>query len=150
MFASGMPAISKMGSGQRHWSSGHAKVRENKCPLVQHSSARAPALRQVNHCAYNMNEKVGETSRSRQTAFPFTRTLTADYIVKYANKLWDEVSIPMSLKQTSSKSTAMRINNVRFWLERGFLFFRSRENQLAHLRRVPIHTHTARIRVRRP
>jgi DNA polymerase eta len=54
---------------------------------------------------------VGEAVRSRQIAFPFTRQLSADYITKYANKLWDEVSEPM-MRQANSKSSAMRINNV--------------------------------------
>ena len=54
---------------------------------------------------------VGEAVRSRQTAFPFTRQLSADYITKYANRLWDEVSEPM-MRQVNSKSSAMRINNV--------------------------------------
>lgn len=51
-----------------------------------------------------------EPSRSRQIPFPFTRHLSTEYIVKYARKLWDEATQPMS------KGT-MKLNNVRwFWL----------------------------------
>lgn len=52
-----------------------------------------------------------ETGRSRQTAFPFTRNLTIDYIAKYAFRLWDEVSEPMT-RPTKSKSAALSFNNV--------------------------------------
>lgn len=46
-----------------------------------------------------------EASRSRQTAFPFTRNLTAEYIIKYARKLWDEATQPMNKGN-------MKLNNV--------------------------------------
>lgn len=56
-----------------------------------------------------------ETGRSRQTAFPFTRNLTIDYIAKYAFRLWDEVSEPMT-RPSKSKSAVLSFNNVRFFL----------------------------------
>ncbi|WVR07577.1 hypothetical protein IAU60_004619 [Kwoniella sp. DSM 27419] len=46
-----------------------------------------------------------EPSRSRQTPFPFTRNLSAEYIVRYARKLWDEATQPM-------KSGNMKLNNI--------------------------------------
>ncbi|GHJ89241.1 hypothetical protein NliqN6_5643 [Naganishia liquefaciens] len=51
-----------------------------------------------------------KTSRSRQTNFPFTRHLSTEYIAKYANKLWDEVTEPMT-RSTNGKS-AMRVDNL--------------------------------------
>lgn len=48
----------------------------------------------------------GEGSRSRQTPFPFTRHLSTEYIVKYAKKLWDEVTQPMQ------NGAGMKLNNM--------------------------------------
>ena len=48
----------------------------------------------------------GEASRSRQTPFPFTRHLSTEYIVKYAKKLWDEVTQPMK------NGAGMKLNNA--------------------------------------
>lgn len=48
-----------------------------------------------------------EAGRSRQIPFPFTRTLSTEYIVKHAKKLWDEVCQPMRT------GTSMKLNNVR-------------------------------------
>ncbi|KAJ9118690.1 hypothetical protein QFC22_003910 [Naganishia vaughanmartiniae] len=50
-----------------------------------------------------------ESQRSRQTTFPFTKDLSADYITKYANKLWDEVADSMG---RASSSKPMKINNL--------------------------------------
>lgn len=44
------------------------------------------------------------TSRHRQMTFPFTRNLSTDYIAKYANKLWDEVTEPTN--------RSLKVNNV--------------------------------------
>lgn len=46
-----------------------------------------------------------DPSRSRQIPFPFTKTLTTEYIVKYAAKLWAEATQPMSKGN-------MKLNNV--------------------------------------
>ncbi|ORX38540.1 hypothetical protein BD324DRAFT_621278 [Kockovaella imperatae] len=46
-----------------------------------------------------------EASKSRQTAFPFTRNLSTEYILKYARKLWDEVTQPMNKGN-------MKLNNI--------------------------------------
>jgi DNA polymerase eta len=47
-----------------------------------------------------------EPSRSRQIPFPFTKTLTTEYIVKFARKLWEEATQPMNKGN-------MKLNNVR-------------------------------------
>ncbi|KAJ9100920.1 hypothetical protein QFC20_005336 [Naganishia adeliensis] len=60
-----------------------------------------------------------ETQRSRQTTFPFTKNLSTEYIAKYANKLWDEVTEPMT--RLSGGKPAMKVNNLAlsfFGLER--------------------------------
>ncbi|WOO83821.1 N-acetyltransferase eso1 [Vanrija pseudolonga] len=46
-----------------------------------------------------------ESFHSRQTAFPFTRNLTPEYIVKYARKLWDETTAPL-------KKGTMKYSNI--------------------------------------
>ncbi|WVF72776.1 hypothetical protein IAT40_007594 [Kwoniella sp. CBS 6097] len=46
-----------------------------------------------------------DPSRSRQTPFPFTRNLSAEYIVKFAKKLWEEATQPM-------KNGNMKLNNI--------------------------------------
>ncbi|KAK8854812.1 hypothetical protein IAR55_003551 [Kwoniella newhampshirensis] len=46
-----------------------------------------------------------EPSRSRQTPFPFTKSLSTEYILKYAKKLWDEATQPM-------KNGNMKLNNI--------------------------------------
>ena len=47
-----------------------------------------------------------EASKSRQIPFPFTKNLNTEYIVKYARKLWEEATQPMSKGN-------MKLNNVR-------------------------------------
>lgn len=46
-----------------------------------------------------------EPSKSRQIPFPFTKNLNTEYIVKYAKKLWEECTQPMSKGN-------MKLNNV--------------------------------------
>lgn len=53
--------------------------------------------------------EVAESQRSRQTTFPYTKNLSAEYITKYAYKLWDEVAGSMG---RASSSKPMKINNV--------------------------------------
>jgi len=47
-----------------------------------------------------------QDARTRQMAFPFTKNLTTEYIVKFARKLWDEATQPMAKGN-------MRLSNVR-------------------------------------
>ena len=49
-----------------------------------------------------------EASRSKQIPFPFTKNLSTEYIVKYARKLWDEATQPMTKGN-------MKLNNVRLF-----------------------------------
>jgi DNA polymerase eta len=59
--------------------------------------------------ALNASDIVRETPRSRQIAFPYTRNLNSEYILKYARRVWDEVAEAMT-RPTNVK--LMKINNV--------------------------------------
>jgi DNA polymerase eta len=47
-----------------------------------------------------------ESAKHRQAPFPFSRNLDAEYILRHAKRLWEEVCQPMS-------KGGMKLNNVR-------------------------------------
>ena len=76
-----------------------------KTLVLSHRTGEHPLLESFGCESYTACYVGIEPSKSRQTPFPFTRHLSTEYILKFARKLWDEVTQPMNKGN-------MKLNNV--------------------------------------